>query len=159
MFKILLFSSLAVVLIGIVVLVAYKVTSIQMDPYATDKPEKKAEERKYVPILDSVLLGTKETPDFKLVIIDRGEQHNVKCIIYLGYSKEYAEKGPQFFDELKSRTPMLREIVYRVMGTKSFEELQYKNLDRIEEELVSKMNETLEHGSIVDIQFNEYIVQ
>lgn len=160
LFKIILFSSLAIVFIAIVILVAWKVSSIQSDPYAGgEKAEKKEEERKYVPILSSMLLGTKEVPDFKLVIIDRGEQHNVKCMIYLAFSKEYDDKGPEFRDELKERIPMLREIVYKVMGSKAFEELQYKNLDRVEEELISKMNETLEKGSIVDIQFNEYIVQ
>lgn len=159
-FKIAIFASLAILLIGIVVMVSWKVSTIQSDPYSSqERPEKKAEERKYVPILDNILLGSKEVTDFKLVITDRGEQHNVKCIIYLGYSQEYNQKGTEFFDELQKRIPQLREIVYKVLGSKTYEELEYRNLDRLKEELLSKINETLEHGSIADIMFMEYIVQ
>lgn len=160
MFKIILFSSLALVFIAIVILVAWKVASMQADPYASNKPEKKDEERKKsYTTLSPFRLGSKEMPDIKLVITDRGDQHNVKCLIWLGYSKDYDEKGPEFKKELTDRLPMLREIVYRVMGSKTLEDLQYRNLDRVEEELLSRMNEVLENGSIVDIMFEEYIVQ
>lgn len=160
LFKIILFSSLAVVLITIVVLVSWKVSTMQNDPYDESKPEKKEEERKKTyTTLKPVRLGTKEMPDIKLVITDRGEQHNVKCVIWIGYSKDYDKKGPEFYAELQERMPMLREIVYRVFGSKTLDELQYRNLDRIEEELLSRINEVLENGSIVDIMFEEYIVQ
>lgn len=158
--KIILFSSLGVVLVGIMILIAWKVASMQQDPYDQNKPDKKDEERKKsYTTLKPFLLGMKGNPDFKMVINDRGEQHNLKCIIHLGYSKDYDKKGPEFFKELEDRVPMLREIVFRVMGTKSLEELQLRNLDRIEEELLSRINEHLENGSIVDIMFEEYIIQ
>ena len=134
LFKIILFSSLAVVFIAIVILVAWKVATMQSDPFSSNKPEKQVEERKRsYTTLAPFRLGSKDMPDFKLVITDRGEQHNVKCIIWLGYSKDYDKKGTEFKQELNDRLPMLRELVYRVMGNKTLEDLQYRNLDRIEE--------------------------
>ena len=134
---------------------------MQADPYKDNKPDKVDEERskKSYTTLSTFKLGSKENSDFKMVITDRGEQHNLKCTIYLGYSKDYDKKEPEFKKELEERIPMLREIVYRVMSGKSLEELQIRNMDRIEEELLSRINEVLEKGSIVDIQFDEYIVQ
>lgn len=160
-FKIILFSSLAIVLIAVVVLVSWKVASMQADPYKDNKPDKQDEERskKSYTTLSGFKLGSKENPDFKMVITDRGEQHNLKCTIFLGYSKDYDAKGPEFKKELEERIPMLREIVYRVMAGKTLEELQIRSMDRIEEELLSRINEVLEHGSIVDIMFDEYIIQ
>jgi len=160
LFKIILFSSLALVTIAIIVFVAWKVATMQSDPYKDDKPDKKDEEKKKTyTTLSPFRLGSKDVLDFKIVITDRGEQHNVKCIISLGYNKDYDLKGTEFRTELTDRLPMLREIVYKVLGTKTLEELQYKNLDRVEEELLARMNEVLEHGTLVDIMFEEYIVQ
>lgn len=160
MFKVLLISSVAVILIAVVVIVAWKVASSQHDPYDENKPQKEDTERKKTfTQIKSFRLGSKEMPDFKMVITDRGEQHNVKCTIWLGYSKSYSDKGPEFNEELTDKMPMLRELVYRVMGNKTLEELQVRNLNQIEAELISRINESLEHGAIVEIYFEEYIVQ
>ncbi|OGH63163.1 MAG: hypothetical protein A3G34_15005 [Candidatus Lindowbacteria bacterium RIFCSPLOWO2_12_FULL_62_27] len=159
-FKIIIISSIALVLLAIVVFVSWKVAQMTQDPYSGGKPEKKDEERKStLKALKPFRLGSKEMPDFKMVVTDRGEQHNLKCVIWLGYSKDYDKKGQDFFNELTDRIPMLREIVYRVIGSKDLEALQIKNLDHVEEELLSRMNEVLENGSIVDIMFEEYIIQ
>ena len=162
-FKIVLFSSLAILLIGVVIVVASRVASNQNDPYShEDKPEKKEDEHKNKSILlETFDLGSKNASNFKLVISQGGEQHNVLCSIQLGYSAEYAkEKGEgSFSEELDKRKPQLREIVYRVLGSKKLEDLQYSNLTNIEEELELRMNEILEHGKIADIMFEEYIIQ
>ena len=55
--------------------------------------------------------------------------------------------------------PQLREIAVRVLGNKTAEELQVRNLDQIEDELLSRMNEILEHGAVVDIMFSEYVIE
>lgn len=158
--KIILIVSLVLLIIALVVVVSWKVATTERDPYHEGKPEKKDEERHTkVTALKTFRLGSKEIPDFKIVINDRGEQHNLKCVIWLGYPKDYEKAHPEFFEELGERMPQLREIVYRVMGNKTLEELQYRNFDHVKEELLSRINEVLENGTIVDVQFEEYIIQ
>jgi len=158
--KIILIVSLVVLIIALVVVVSWKVATMEREGvYGEGKPEKPQEVRKTVAALKMFRLGSKEIPDFKIVISDKGEQHNLKCVIWLGYPKDYEKHHPEFFEELGERMPQLREIVYRVMGNKTLEELQYRNFDHVKDELLSRINEVLESGTIVDVVYEEYIIQ
>lgn len=114
--------------------------------------------RRAIP-LQSILLGTRDHKNFEIVIHDNGRSRKVKCTIFLGYSRDYDRTGPEFFEELNQNMPALRESVIRVLGNKNFEELQMKNLDRIEDELLSKINGSLQHGSVADIMFSDYALE
>lgn len=107
-------------------------------------------------VLETFLLGTRDKPDIEVSIMDRGEAYTLSCRIYLAYSRDYQQRGPDFYYELKSRVPMLREIVIRVLGTKPAANLQIRNLDPLEEEMMTRINEILEYGSVVDIQFDHF---
>lgn len=151
MFKFLVIGTIVVVLLIIIAGVVWYVTKSMQTPYEADERQAKKEEKRVTPVLMTYMLGK----DFKMVIRDRGETHNVKLIAYLAYSPEYADLA----GELTAREPQLREVFYRVMGTKTVEEISYDRLDRLEDELLALINEKLEGGSISDIYWSEYIIQ
>ncbi len=108
-------------------------------------------------ILETQLLGTSENPDIDITITDRGELHRLHCTIYVGYSREYESRG-QFYDELKERIPQLRELVIRILGAKTLEDLQIRNLTPLKEEMIVRINELLSNGQIADIVFSNYVL-
>ena len=162
LFRIVLFSASALVLLAIAVMVSWKVGSMQAehrrDRAATNPDTAPVIHRDRTTILDTFLLGTKQKPGLDISIRDQGKIHRLRCTVYLGYSRDYNRSGSGFFEELRSRTPMLREIVIRVLGNKTADELQPQHLDAIEDELLSRINEVLNHGTVVDIMFSEYVV-
>lgn len=110
--------------------------------------------------LDTFLLGNKRNPNFRIVLRDgQNNRRTLTCAVYLGFSRDYSLHGPAFFDELRDRTPMLREIVIRTLGSKTPDELQVGNLDTLEDEILFKINATLDRGSVSDVIFSEYIIE
>ena len=144
------------VLFGIVLLVLWNMHSSRMERTAAGSPQ---DSKKIYTLLETFALGTRDLPNFKIAIIDGGVKHTLTCAIYLAYSPKYSAGTPDFREELNQRMPQLREIVYRVLGSKTFEELQISNMDRLGEELTARMNEVLERGQIVDIEFSQYVAE
>ena len=141
-------SSKAVKILKILITVAILAAAFLPQYFATHR------KRGY---LHGVALSSFNLGEMKMVMTHPTTHLN--CTIWLGYSYKYDENGSEFTRELETKRQKLRGISYRVIGNKTLEELQEKNLDKLEKELKGEINKVLENGSVRNIMFEKYVLQ
>ncbi len=67
---------------------------------------------------------------------------------------------PELSAELDKKKPLIRDIIIRVLSSKTFEEVStMKGKSRLKDEIVSKINDVLADGQIKNIFFTDFVVQ
>ncbi len=67
---------------------------------------------------------------------------------------------PELSAELDKKKPLIRDIIIRVLSSKTFEEVStMKGKSRLKDEIVSKINNVLTDGQIKNIFFTDFVVQ
>ncbi len=67
---------------------------------------------------------------------------------------------PELSAELDKKKPLVRDIIIRVLSSKTFEEVStMKGKSRLKDEIVNKINNVLADGQIKDVFFTDFIVQ
>lgn len=67
---------------------------------------------------------------------------------------------PELTAELDKKKPLIRDIIIRVLSSKTFEEVStMKGKDRLKDEIVSKINDVLADGQVKNIFFTDFVVQ
>ncbi len=67
---------------------------------------------------------------------------------------------PELSAELDKKKPLIRDIVIRVLSSKTFEEVStMKGKSRLKDEIVQKINNVLADGQIKNIFFTDFVVQ
>lgn len=62
--------------------------------------------------------------------------------------------------EVDQKKPLLRDIIIRVLTSKTYEDISTaKGKERLKDEIVAKINETLRDGYIKNVFFTDFIVQ
>ncbi|WP_331773871.1 flagellar basal body-associated protein FliL [Sulfurospirillum sp. 1612] len=62
--------------------------------------------------------------------------------------------------ELDKKKPLIRDIIIRVLSSKTFEEVStMKGKDKLKDEIVNKINDVLADGHIKNIFFTDFVVQ
>lgn len=95
------------------------------------------------------------TEEFRVNIAEEGQAHFVRLKLSLGF-----EPGnPNLSAELAQRLPQLRNIVNLILGSKSRQQLS--NIEgrlELQEEIKASINHVLSNGKIIEVYFNELIV-
>ncbi len=79
---------------------------------------------------------------------------------YLKVKLDIELDKPELSAELDKKKPLIRDIIIRVLSSKTFEEVStMKGKDRLKDEIVSKINEILADGQIKNIFFTDFVVQ
>lgn len=74
----------------------------------------------------------------------------------IGMEISIAEMTP----ELDSKRDVIRDTIISVMSSKTFEEIQTeKGKRRLKDELIERINEFLVDGRVVDLYFNDFVIQ
>lgn len=74
----------------------------------------------------------------------------------IGMEISIAEMTP----ELDMKRDVIRDTIIGVMSAKTFEEIQTeKGKRRLKDELIERINEFLVDGRVVDLYFNEFVIQ
>ncbi len=67
---------------------------------------------------------------------------------------------PELSAELDKKKPLIRDIIIRVLSSKTFEEVStMKGKGRLKDEIVNKINDVLADGQIKNIFFTDFVVQ
>ncbi|MCF6173783.1 MAG: flagellar basal body-associated protein FliL [Campylobacteraceae bacterium] len=67
---------------------------------------------------------------------------------------------PELSNELDKKKPLIRDIIIRILSSKTFEEVStMKGKSRLKDEIVNKINNVLADGRIRDVFFTDFIVQ
>ncbi|AII14864.1 flagellar basal body-associated protein [Campylobacter iguaniorum] len=62
--------------------------------------------------------------------------------------------------EIDKKKPLIRDIIIRTLSSKTYEDVStIKGKERLKDEVVTKINETLRDGYIKNVYFTDFIVQ
>ena len=95
------------------------------------------------------------TDDFRVNTADQGEPHFIKLKLSFGFEQGNAPLSA----ELAQRSSQLRDLINLILGAKKKEDLSSIQ-DRLElrEEIKASVNHVLSSGKIVDVYFEEFII-
>jgi len=93
--------------------------------------------------------------DFRLNTADIDEPHYIRVSIVLGY-EEGEKKLP---GELSSRQTQMRDIIFRLLNSKTKDQLDEAiEKDRLKEEIMKAINNVLQNGEIKDVYYTEFVI-
>lgn len=79
---------------------------------------------------------------------------------YLKMSLNIELSAETLTPEVDQKKPLLRDIIIRVLTSKTYEDISTaKGKERLKDEIVTKINETLRDGYIKNVFFTDFIVQ
>lgn len=79
---------------------------------------------------------------------------------YLKVELNLEIEGEELAAELDSKKPLLRDIIIRLLSSKTLEEIStIKGKDKLKEEIVSEINMRLKDGRILNVYFVDFVVQ
>lgn len=99
--------------------------------------------------------ATYELGDFTLNLADKDERRYMKANICLGYPKK-AKKLAKELDEDKC---ILRDTINLELMSKTANDFDVKGIQKIKKDIVNKVNMDLTQGQIINVYFNNIIVQ
>mgnify|MGYP003315247932 CR=1 FL=1 len=79
---------------------------------------------------------------------------------YLKMSLNIELSAETLTPEIDQKKPLLRDIIIRVLTSKTYEDISTaKGKERLKDEIVTRINETLRDGYIKNVFFTDFIVQ
>lgn len=116
------------------------------NPSSKEKPQK---------MMDSMEVG----PMFPLdnftvnLLSDSGRR-------YLKVQMNLELDGEELASELESKTAVIRDVIIRLLSSKTLEEISTaKGKDKLKEQIVNQLNLRLRDGNVRNVYFTEFVVQ
>lgn len=79
---------------------------------------------------------------------------------YLKVEMNLEVEGEELVLELESKKPVLRDIIIRILSSKSLEEVStIKGKETLKSEMVNELNQRIKDGKIKNIYFTDFVVQ
>lgn len=79
---------------------------------------------------------------------------------YLKVEMNLEIEGEELSPELEEKKPIFRDIIIRLLSSKSLEEIStVKGKEKIKEEIVSEINTRLKDGKVLNVYFTDFVVQ
>lgn len=79
---------------------------------------------------------------------------------YLKVELNLEIEGEELAHELDTKKPLLRDIIIRILSSKSLEEIStVKGKDTLKEQIVSEINTRIKDGKIINVYFVDFVVQ
>jgi flagellar FliL protein len=79
---------------------------------------------------------------------------------YLKVQMNLELDGEELAAELESKTAVIRDVVIRLLSSKTLEEISTaKGKDKLKEQIVNQLNLRLRDGNIRNVYFTEFVVQ
>jgi len=93
--------------------------------------------------------------EFTVNLLDPGMRRFLRMRMSFAYYD-----NSELVAEINSRDAQLRDTVFAVLRTRSINDLATnENIDKLRQDLVTAINEILEHGDIVNVYFVEFAMQ
>ena len=79
---------------------------------------------------------------------------------YLKVEMNLEIEGEELSAELDTKKPVLRDIIIRILSSKSLEEIStIKGKEKLKEQIVNELNMHLKDGKVKNIYFTDFVVQ
>jgi len=79
---------------------------------------------------------------------------------YLKVEMNLEINGEELSPELEEKKPIFRDIIIRLLSSKSLEEIStIKGKEKLKEEIVSQINPRLKDGKVKNVYFTDFVVQ
>jgi len=145
--KVLLFSMIAIVLIGSVVAAGLYLGWISLPGLSS------GEKKEVVPASAAIGPMLKISP-LIINLKEEGGRHYIKTTIVLEIGR------PEWLEEVRSRVPLLTDLAILTLSDKQLKELRNAEAkENLKKELLMKINQALGSPKIVQIYFDEFLFQ
>ena len=153
-------SNLVLIIIAVVLVLVLAIVGVVVVMLAggDDEPQNSSgqtHKEKPVKMMDAMEVG----PMFPLdtftvnLLSDSGRR-------YLKVQMNLELDGEELAAELESKTAVIRDVVIRLLSSKTLEEISTaKGKDKLKEQIVNQMNLRLRDGNIRNVYFTEFVVQ
>jgi len=154
-------SNLVLIIIAVVLVLVLAIVGVVVVMLAggSDEPQNSGApqtiKEKPMKIMDAMEVG----PMFPLdtftvnLLSDSGRR-------YLKVQMNLELDGEELAAELESKTAVIRDVVIRLLSSKTLEEISTaKGKDKLKEQIVNQMNLRLRDGNIRNVYFTEFVVQ
>jgi len=92
--------------------------------------------------------------DLPLTFSSEGGRRYLKCEINLEL------EGEELSPELDTKKPVFRDIIIRILSSKSLEEIStIKGKEKLKEQIVNDLNMRLKDGKVKNVYFTDFVVQ
>ena len=118
----------------------------QVEPQKVEKKRKVSNMTEIGPIypLDGFIVN----------LLSNNSSRYLKCKIDLELD------SPELQEEVDKKLPAIRDLIIRILSTKTVEEIQTsKGKEKLKEEIRRKINEILTTGEIRNVYFTEFVIQ
>lgn len=79
---------------------------------------------------------------------------------YLKVEMNLEIEGEELSPELDAKKPVFRDIIIRILSSKSLEEIStVKGKEKLKEQIVSDLNQRLKDGKVKNVYFTDFVVQ
>ena len=79
---------------------------------------------------------------------------------YLKVEMNLEIEGEELSPELDQKKPVFRDIIIRILSSKSLEEIStIKGKEKLKEQIVSELNTRLKDGKVKNVYFTDFVVQ
>ncbi|MCI4406256.1 MAG: flagellar basal body-associated protein FliL [Sulfuricurvum sp.] len=79
---------------------------------------------------------------------------------YLKCEMDLEMEGKELSPELEEKKPVFRDIIIRVLSSKSLEEIStVKGKEKLKEQIVNELNMRLKDGKVKNVYFTDFVVQ
>lgn len=79
---------------------------------------------------------------------------------YLKVEMNLELEGEELAVELEKKKPVLRDVIIRILSSKSLEEVStIKGKETLKEEIVTDLNQRVKDGKIKNVYFTDFVVQ
>ena len=79
---------------------------------------------------------------------------------YLKVEMNLELEGEELSPELDTKKPVFRDIIIRILSSKSLEEIStIKGKEKLKEQIVSELNTRLKDGKVKNVYFTDFVVQ
>ncbi len=116
------------------------------------------------PVNTTVLLK-KDLGEFLTDLADQSTRRFVKAKVVIGYPevkiKKFLSEKPDLSleNELAERETEIKDLVFSVLRSKTSDELKGEKVERVKQDLVTRINAILTNGKIVAIYFSDIVIQ
>lgn len=124
-------------------------------PAATNKEAKAPDKKKSKKSTDHLAIGPMfPMTQFVVNLLSESGNRYLKVVVDLELS------DAKLIPEMNNKKSLIRDIIIRTFSSKTFEEIStLKGKDKLKDEVLDKINESLSDGQVKNVYFTDFVVQ
>ncbi|MGE5654547.1 MAG: flagellar basal body-associated protein FliL [Bacillota bacterium] len=153
--------SLAVIIVVIIAVLGVTATVSYLVATKVAVPNDQATAQ---PVNSAVVLK-KDLGEFLTDLADQSTRRFVKAKVVIGYPevkiKKFLseKKDPSLEEELAAKDTEIKDLVFSVLRSKTADELKGEKVERVKQEIVTRINALLTSGKILAVYFSDIVIQ